>query len=260
MGRWCWILAIAAAAWAADPGADLRDAARKGRTADVGAMLAKGAAVDSADKDGRTPLMLAARGGHAETAQLLLAKGAKPDLRDRQGWTAYGLAVIEGRDAVVKVFPPQPPIDAAIDAKLSPENLYNSCFLRPEQLADQIAGIQLDAVVAAAVKEFATVNGKGLARFADSAPEVTVNLKIRPNVSCLQQQTLDTISLAIDARIVRAKDNAVLLEKTFGGGLKGLKARTVSSPAQYSTLFSDWAKSHASQIYWATVEAWLRAR
>src|SRR4051812_23891601 len=104
MTRWWWIAAMAMAAWAADPGADLRDAVKRGRTQQVETLLSHGALVDSADKEGRTALMLAARAGHAETVQLLLAKGAKPDVRDRQGWTAYALAVIEGRDAVVKLF------------------------------------------------------------------------------------------------------------------------------------------------------------
>jgi hypothetical protein len=260
MGKWWWIAAIAVAAYAADAGADLRDAARRGRTQQVEALLARGIPVDSADKDGRTPLMLAARSGRPDTVKLLLAKGADAGARDRQGWTAYGLAVMEERDSVIKLFPPQPPIAAELDAKLSPENLYNSCFLRPEQLHDQVAGTQPDAMVTAAVREYASLSGKGLVRFVDSAPEVAVNLKVRPNVSCVQQRTVDNVSFAIDVKIVRTKDNSTLLEKTFGGGLKGLKTRYVSSPAQYSALFSEWAKAHASQIYWATVEAWLRAR
>ena len=52
----------------------------------------------------------------------------------------------------------------------------------------------------------------------------------------------------------------MLLEKTFGGGLKGLHARAVSSPAQYGAIFSELAKANAPQIYWAVVEACLRAR
>jgi len=48
--------------------------------------------------------------------------------------------------------------------------------------------------------------------------------------------------------------------KAVGGGLKGLHVKSATSPAQYPALFADWAKAHASQIYWAAVEAWLRAR
>ena len=61
----------------------------------------------------------------------------------------------------------------------------------------------------------------------------------------------------MDVRLERSGRKAIL-EKTFGGGLKGLHARSVTSPAQYGAVFDEWAKSHASQIYWAAVEAWLR--
>src|SRR5271157_1982139 len=79
-------------ALAADPSADLLAAAKKGQTARVESLAAKGASLESTDKDGRTPLMLAAQHGHAETVRALVARGAKPDARDKQGWTAWGLA------------------------------------------------------------------------------------------------------------------------------------------------------------------------
>jgi hypothetical protein len=259
MGRIC-IALICVAAWAADAGADLRDAARKGRTAEVAAMLGKGAPVESADKNGRTALILAAERGHAETVKLLLEHGAKADARDREGWTAYALAVIEGSDDVVKVFPARPPIRVGLDVKWAPDNVYTSCFVRPDQLADFVAGVQTDAMVASAVREYAALHGKGVAQFVDDGAELVLALQVRPAISCVQQQSLDNISLAIDARMVRASDQAVLGEKTFGGGLKGLRARTVSSQAQYAPLFLEWAKGHAPQIYWAAVEAWLKAR
>jgi hypothetical protein len=257
MGR-LWIALICAAALAADPGAELRNAAKKGQTARVAALIGKGAAVESADKIGRTALMMAAEKGHAETVKLLLDRGAKAEARDKDGWTAYGLAVIEGRDEVVKVFPVQPPIAAALDVKWGPDNVYASCFMKPDQLADHLAGVQPDRMVAAAVGDYAALQGKGIAKIVEGGEQVTVAVKVRPAISCLQQQTLDNVSMAIDVKVLRGSD--VLLEKTFGGGLKGLKARTVSSPAQYAPLFSDWAKAHAERIYWAAVEAWLRAR
>ena len=263
MSTWRSFAALACAmvvATAADLGPDLRNAARKGDAAAIASLLSKGASVDSADKQGRTPLMLAAERGRAAAVKLLLEKGAKADARDRQGWTAYGLAVMEGRDEVVRLFPAREPVAAALEVAVAMDNVYTSCFLKPRELADQVAGIQVDAMVAAAVRDFASANGKGLLKFVDNGQQITVAVKVRPAVSCLQQQTLDNLTLAIDVRILRTSDQAVLLEKTLGGGLKGLKARTVSSPVQYAPLFSDWAKAHASQIYWAAVEAWLRAR
>ncbi len=261
MGRIVTAVAMAVAvAWAADAGLDLRNAAKKGQTAQVAALVGRGAPIDSADKDGRTALMLAAQRGHAETVKLLLERGAQADARDRQGWTAYALALIEGRDEVVQLFPRREPLAASLDVKWAPDNVYGSCFLNPQQLADQVAAVQPDAMVAAALRDYAALNGKGAARFVEDGGQVSVNLKVRPGVSCLQQQTADNVSFAIDVRVARPADQAVLLEKTIGGGLKGLRARTVSSPAQYAPLFSEWAKSHAPQIYWAVVESWLRAR
>jgi hypothetical protein len=260
MGRILTALVCAMAAWAADSGAELRNAARKGQTAQVAALVSKGAPVESADKKGRTALMMAAERGHADTVKLLLERGANPGARDQEGWTAYGLAVIEGREEVVKVFPARPAIAAGLDVKLAPDNVHTSCFLRPDQLTDHVAGVQPDGMVAAAVQEYAALHGRGVARFVENGAEVIVTLKVRPGISCVQQQTVDNVSLAIDARVVRVSDGAVLLEKTFGGGLKGLRARATSSPAQYAPLFLEWAKSHAQGIYWTAVEGWLRAR
>jgi hypothetical protein len=254
------LLLGASGAMAADLGPDLLAAARKGQNQEIAALLSRGANIESADRDGRTALMIAAEHGHAGTVKLLLDRGAKPDARDREGWTAYALALIDGHDDVVKVFPPHAPLRAALDVKWTPDNLYTSCFMKPQDLAQHIAGLQPDAMVGAAVREYAATSGKGAVELGAPDPEVTVSLSVRPGVSCIQQRTADNLNLAIDAKVVRARDGAVLLEKTFGGGLTGLHARAVTSPAQYGPLFSDWAKAHASQIYWAMVEAWLRAR
>jgi hypothetical protein len=250
----CW------AATAADLGPNLREAARKGQTQDVAALLSKGGPLESSDQDGRTALMLAAQRGHADTVKLLLERGANPEARDRQGWTAYALALIGGHDGVVKLFPKRDPLRVALAARWVPDNLYTSCFLKPQELAQQVAGLQLDIVAATALRDYAALNGKGAAELVADNPQVTLTLKVRPGVSCIVQQSADNLNLAIDARVVRTTDQAVLLEKTFGGGLKGLHARRATSAAQYGAMFSEWAKSHASSIYWATVEAALRAR
>src|ERR1051326_5814064 len=92
--RFLALVLVAAAAMASDLGPDLRDAARKGQTKQVASLLDRGAPIDSAEKDGRTALMLAAQRGHVDTVKLLLDRGAKGEARDRQGWTAYGLALL----------------------------------------------------------------------------------------------------------------------------------------------------------------------
>lgn len=245
---------------AAEPGDDLRAAARKGQTKEVASLIARGVPVDSADRDGRTALMLAAQRGHAETVKLLLDRGARADARDKEGLTAYGLALLAGRDDAVRVFPRHDPVRVQLEAVTAPDNVYSSCSMTPAQLAQQIAGLQLDAVVLAALRDYAAASGKGVLQFVDADPQMRVTLKARPTVSCVTQQAADNVSLAIDVKAARAADRAALLEKTFGGGLKGLHARTATSPAQYPALFADWAKSHAPQIYWGVVEGWLRAR
>jgi hypothetical protein len=255
-----FVLGWCAIATAADLGPDLLAAARKGQTEQVAALLARGAPIESADKDGRTALMIAAQHGHAGTVKLLLDRGAKVDARDRQGWTAYALALTGGRDEVVKLFPRSEPVRASLEVTWVPDNIYSSCLMTPQQLAQQIAGLQPDAVVAAAIREYAAVNGKAAMQLVEQDPQVKVTLKVRPGVSCVQQQSADNLNLAIDAKVLRVRDGAILLEKTFGGGLKGLHARAATSPAQYGPVFSEWAKTHAAQIYWAIVEAWLRAR
>jgi hypothetical protein len=144
----------------------------------------------------------------------------------------------------------------AMEVSWAPDNLYNSCFLTPQQLTQQIAGLQLDIVMATELRDYAARNGRGILEFVTDDTNGVLRVKVRPEVSCVTQQTVDNLSLAIDARFVRG--GAAILEKTFGGGLKGLHARAATSPAQYNTLFDDWVKSHAGQIYQSALEAWLR--
>jgi hypothetical protein len=242
------LLAAAFVLYAAEPGDDLRAAARKGQTKEVASLISRGTPVDSPDRDGRTPLMIAAQRGHADTVKLLLDRGAKADARDKEGWTAYALALLNGRDDVVRVFPKREPLRVQFEPVVSTENVYSSCAMSPPQLAQQIAGLQLDAVLMAALRDYALASGKGVVQFVDAGPQARAALKIRPSVSCLTQQSADNLSLAIDVKEVRDADGKTVLEKTFGGGLKGLHAKSATSPAQYPALFADWAKAHAANI------------
>ena len=65
---------------------------RRGGSAIVGLMLAKGADVNLKDSRNLTALALAASAGDAETVNLLLAKGADPNIPSRTGATAINRA------------------------------------------------------------------------------------------------------------------------------------------------------------------------
>jgi ankyrin repeat protein len=77
--------------------ADLFAAAARGDAARIEALLAKGAAPDARDAEGRTPLMHAAL---RLAAEALLAAGARPDARDGDGRTALHHACARGHDGV----------------------------------------------------------------------------------------------------------------------------------------------------------------
>jgi hypothetical protein len=262
MKRLAFFLLFLSPVLAGDVSGDLLAAARKGQTQKVTELLAKGGNIETADRDGRTPLMLAAEHGHADTVKLLLEHGAKAEARDQVGWTAYGLAIFSSssaREAVLKALPERRPVRITLDLILSTENLYNSCLLKLPQLTGEVAGIQPEAQVAAALRDAALKNGKGVVDFVSGQGDATLRLRVRPGVSCVQQDNSDNLSLAIDATLLTA-DNTMLMQKTYGGGLSGLHGRLVNSPAQYAPVYEEWAKAHAGQIYWAALEAWLRHR
>jgi len=77
-------------------------AAQEGRTKTVKALLADGAAVNTMDQEGNTPLMWAARNGHSEIVKMLLAKGADVDTEDSRGATPLMAASGHGHTEVVK--------------------------------------------------------------------------------------------------------------------------------------------------------------
>lgn len=249
----CW------SAFAADLGPDLLLAARKGDVTRVTTILAKGAPVEARDKNDRTPLMLAARYGHADVVKLLLEKGADPGARDGEGWTAYALAISESHNDVLRVLPPLPKVHLVVDSKWIPENLYSSCLMSLPQLAQHVAEVQPDMIVLGAIREVASLAVRGLVEIStEGRGDADLNVKVRPGASCIQQQNADNLNLAVDVRLVRERDEKTLLEKTYGGGLRGLHARSATSPAQYSVLYGEWARNHATSIYWAALEAWLR--
>ena len=76
--------------------ASLIDAARKGDTETVRALLDSGADPNSANKGGLTALIAAAQPGHADTVSVLLQAGANPDVANKGGITPLYAAGPQG--------------------------------------------------------------------------------------------------------------------------------------------------------------------
>jgi ankyrin repeat protein len=77
-------------------GTDLLESAKLGDLARARELLSRGAAVDTPDRRGLTPLMWASASGHAELVRLLLESGAGVDRRASDGTTALMLASANG--------------------------------------------------------------------------------------------------------------------------------------------------------------------
>lgn len=98
----CLLLPFLILPAAADINADLLAAAERRDAARVGELLRSGAAVDTADSSGRTPLMLAARAGSADVVKLLLSSRASVDSADTAGWTALMYGAVYGSRTIVE--------------------------------------------------------------------------------------------------------------------------------------------------------------
>ncbi len=254
-------------AWAADLAPQILSAAAAGKIADVQALLDKGAPVEVRDKDGRTPLMLAAQHGHAEAVRLLLAKGARADARDKSGFTAYGLALLDpaghgDHTEAIQALPQPPRPRIVMETIVAAGGLISSCFMPPGQLKQQVTNLNLDSVAVKEIVEYARASGKGLAgivqleKLTDADAQVT--LEVQPGAAC-EAQSGDSLNLAIEVRVFRAKDHQLLQRKVFAGGFKGLRQQTVNNAAQYGPVYTAWIKPQAGPMYWFIVEALFRA-
>ncbi len=250
-------------AFAADPSTDLLAAAVRGHIEQVQSLLATGANLEAQDKNGRTPLMLAAQHGHSEIVRMLLAKGANAGARDRLGLTAYGLTFtspVGGRhEDVQSALPPPEGMRVAVSAAWIPEDLISSCFMSRRELLQQVDEMSLDSLILAAIQGIAgagplqivRVYRHGMAPVPESdalgGADALLTLQVRPGAACAQPSG-DSLSLAIDARVLRARDHVMIFKETFGGGLKGLGVRTVANPTQYFSIYQPWVSTHAASI------------
>lgn len=88
---------------------DLLAAAESGRTAEVKALIAKGADLETRDSQGRSALLLAVAGNHVEIAKALLAAGASLNTQAANRDTPWLLAGASGRTDIIAAMLPLKP-------------------------------------------------------------------------------------------------------------------------------------------------------
>lgn len=93
-------------------GSELLAAAEAGQVDRIQDLLGKGAAIESRDQHGRTPLMVATIAGQARAVQLLLDEGSDLFARNIHGADAFEFAVLNSRDEVVAIL-----LERGIDLK-----------------------------------------------------------------------------------------------------------------------------------------------
>ena len=255
---------------------DLWDAASAGDTARVRLDLEAGAQVDATGKNGRTALMLAAQHNHPETVKALLAAGANPAARDSSGFTAYSVTLFEpaghgSHDAVLKLLPQPPRLRLSVITGWTTQNLVSSCFQQRTQIMQQIGLMKPDEMMLRELQSYIKSQGKGLAQMVaidakgidplkatptDSADGIVL-LQVEPGAACAGGAG-DNLSLTMAMQVFRARDAKLLLEKRFGGGVKGLRTLKVDNPAQYKPVYETWLKEQPSVVYWEAVEILMR--
>jgi hypothetical protein len=275
--RFLLCLALAAPFWAADSDSDLAGAAAKGDVLRIQSLLQHGADIESADKNGRTPLMIAAQHGRAPAVSALLAAGAKADARDRSGLNAYAIALLEpvghgDRDGALAALPKPSRFRLAAIAGWSPARLVSSCFQQREQIVQRFGLLKPEEGLLRELQAFIKSSGRGLAELvsvdakniqalrpepAEGADGILL-MEIQPGSAC-SGGTGDTLTFEIDVQVFRAQDRQLLLHKSLGGGFKGMRGLVVANANQYQPVYESWMKAQAGPVYWAAVEALMRS-
>jgi hypothetical protein len=244
---------------------DLLQAALRGRNGQVKAFLDDGANLEAVDKAGRTALMLAAQRGHVSTVELLLGRGAKALACDHEGATAYVLALFSpvghgNHQATLKLLPAPPRPKMALDVKWSPIKLASSCFGTREEVARAVDAFQLPEQFLRAFGAYVQSSGRNLVELVGRPADADALLRVelQPASACVAQ-TGDNLSLAVEVRILREPGGEMILQKVFGGGIKGLRAQTATNLGQYAPIFQPRIKPHAGPIYWAAAAELYRA-
>jgi cytohesin len=131
----------------------LQIAAFKGHSSAVSALLAAGANANSRDNDGETPLHKAAPGNHTEVVLALLNAGAEKEVKDKKGGTPLHKASMTGALETVV---------ALLNAGTNKDAILDELTLTPLQMAaitgkDKVVSVLL---AAGANKEIRSKQGK----------------------------------------------------------------------------------------------------
>ena len=249
---------------------DLLQAARAGRTKQMESALAGGAPVDSRDLSGRTALMLAAESGHAAAVRLLLDRGADPNARDARGWTPYLFALLapsgdaaRAHEAVLKLLPDPGRFRLAVNVMWTQsESAFQSCFLKPEALTQQMRDLRPDVLVLEAFQRFPVAGGRDLIAIVQSDAlgtsevpnktarddvDATLLLTAEPQVTCGYQA--DKIAISIHATLaVNGKEPRDLAPPPA-------RVETAANPRQYAPLLVAAVSREVPAVYWSVVAA-----
>jgi ankyrin repeat protein len=177
-----------------------------GHEAVVKLLLGKGANVDAADKDGRTPLSYAAESGHEAVVKLLLEKGANVDAADKYGRTPLLIAARIGHEVVVRLL-------------LEKGDNVNAVDKDGRTPLSYAAGNGHEAVVKLLLEKQANVNaadeygGTPLLYAAGSGREVVVKLLLEKGANMDAADKYGRTPLLIAARIGHEVVVRLLLEK-----------------------------------------------
>lgn len=114
----------------------LQQAAEKGDSRRVEALLGRGADIDNRDADGRTPLLIAVRAKQIETARTLIDAGADVNAKDRMQDSPYLYAGASGQNDILRM-------TLAHGADLRSTNRYGGTALIPAAERGHVATVQL---------------------------------------------------------------------------------------------------------------------
>jgi ankyrin repeat protein len=116
-------------------GLSIHEAALNGQISTVVRILESGIDPDTADEDGRTPLMYAAYNGHAETIKKLIEKGASVNVNDPYGRTPLMMAASGPYPEAVKIL-----LDNSADPNIADrqEHFTALMFAAPEGQLDVV--------------------------------------------------------------------------------------------------------------------------